>query len=1053
MRMMKRFFGWLFCTMCLTMVNSAELDSIPPYPSEWTVFPNVERGYVPSTEELSAIPETLQGKSPVKVEVDEAVDLAPVLGGVREGATAWLYAELEAPETMDYQVGAGADWWFAFYCNGEEAFSTLNVGNVLHPPQLTDHKFTVKLRPGKNVLAVKFVSGSGTSLLAMGGPREMTLGKAGRLAQARRAFYEERGVPLEVESVVPKDLPDKLAKGLVPPGYEITSYWHKLMKPQISKLVAQNATGAPKGKAEILSAKCDSANGTVVILQGEPWLDETETFYAILRDGQDRELYGRIGTLAELGAEFDESGVARVVLPDLKPFVYGAECTGKLQIGICDRETTAQCDMGVRLGGEKTPGESASLRIEQGVAGPTPMLNGQPFFYNCFTVHPYFPERTLPTGMEGKNSPFNVVACRVGGNGSSADWWKGPGEYDFTLLDWTLDSLLRDFPDAKLGLYVWCHPGLWYAEKYPERIARDENGNLCGGYYVSMVSFSDPAMQEDTLAAIRALVMHCEEYFGSKVVLYNLMGGISCEWQGWLSHSSHFSDYSETSLREFQKYAASHGIEVDHIPTPDEQKASLDGVFRDPATTALVRLYDRFYSESIAHFIDRIAATVKEASHGDKLVGCYYGYHQEYSNLGYTANRGGHNDMRLLLDSPNMDFFLSPQSYSVRYLGAPNADMKPYGAARLAGKFSVMEDDTRTHLLDECGYGQTLNLGQTLTVLKRNAGMYLAHRMPMNELAEHGGDELDDPAIREMYMHTVAAGQYIMEQSDPDPTEIAAVIDEQAIQYLAASQATQSAPENECYQYGYDGKLYLSPGRTFKPLYGELLGYQRFPLARIGAPVDIILLEDVAKTAGKYKVVVFLNAFADTPQVREAYQALREKGATIVTVYGAGFLTPDGISSTSLSELAGMTLKPCSAGTLQMSFPNGTKYGADYPVETRFAVADTQTEMMAEYADGTAGAIARKGKNYFYGGAYLSPAFLREVAEQAGVHIYLATDDNLYAGAHVLSVHAIAKGEKTIRLPRECTVVDVYSDELIAENATQFTILMGATETRVLLLK
>ena len=279
-----------FSSAILMMANTSDATDFPSFPSEWKVFPLIERGYAPSAEELSAIPATLQGKSPVMVTVDEEVDLAPVLGGIQTGATAWLYAELEVPEAMDYEVGAGADWWFAFYCNGEEAFSTLNSGNVLHPPQMTDHKFTVRLRPGRNLFAVKFVSGSGSSVLAMGGPRELALGKAARLAQERRAFYEKRGVPLEVESVVPKDLQDKLAKGLAPEGYVIDRAWNKLLKPLTSTLVAQNSTGDSHGKLEVLSAQCDAEHGTVVILQGEPWLEETEKLYVIIRDSQDREL-------------------------------------------------------------------------------------------------------------------------------------------------------------------------------------------------------------------------------------------------------------------------------------------------------------------------------------------------------------------------------------------------------------------------------------------------------------------------------------------------------------------------------------------------------------------------------------------------------------------------------------------------------------------------------------------------------------------------------------------------------------------------------------------
>ena len=124
-----------FSSAILMMANTPDMTEFPSFPSEWKVFPLVERGYAPSAEELSAIPATLQGKSPVMVTVDEEVDLAPVLGGIQTGATAWLYAELEVPEAMDYEVGAGADWWFAFYCNGEEAFSTLIEELIARSPE------------------------------------------------------------------------------------------------------------------------------------------------------------------------------------------------------------------------------------------------------------------------------------------------------------------------------------------------------------------------------------------------------------------------------------------------------------------------------------------------------------------------------------------------------------------------------------------------------------------------------------------------------------------------------------------------------------------------------------------------------------------------------------------------------------------------------------------------------------------------------------------------------------------------------------------------------
>ena len=116
-------------------------------------------------------------------------------------------------------------------------------------------------------------------------------------------------------------------------------------------------------------------------------------------------------------------------------------------------------------------------------------------------------------------------------------------------------------------------------------------------------------------------------------------------------------------------------------------------------------------------------------------------------------------------------------------------------------------------------------------------------------------------------------------------------------------------------------------------------------------------------------------------------------------------------------------------------------------------MADSAAETLADYADGTAGAVARKGSSYFYGGALVQPEFLREVARRQGVHIYLDTNDNLYAGAHLLSVHAVAQGEKAIRLPRKCTVEDVYSGETLGVSIDAFTVPMEAMETRVFLLR
>lgn len=1053
---MKRTFGRLMAFLCaLWGLTAAFAADVPEFPQKWTVFLFDGRDCNPSAEELKTIPAKLNGISPIERSlVNHTFDFASYFKKPGETNNVWLFAKLDAPKDMDYQMGCGADWWFDCYLNGKKVDGTFPAGNVLHPPRYTDHLFVLTLKKGTNVIAVKFRPGDASSVIAMGGDKELASSAAKAQQQARIALYEKRGVALEVENVVPKDLKEKIARGLAPAGYEyIDSYWAKLLRPPVDVLIDRASKGATLGSARILS--CDFKGDTLVAkLTGKPALTPEDVFYAFITAPKGQTLFYECKSLKELDAKFGSDGVVTVTIPELKDFHYGASATGTVTAGLTRRNLTEKFTAPVELGGEVYPGEKAVLRVENTEAGPTPMLNGKPFFYTCFTIHPYLPGRTIPTGMEGPNSPVNVVATRVGGNSASRDWWYGPGQYDFTAVDWSINGLIKDFPDSKIALFLWCHPNKWYGEMYPERLALDEDGQPAKDYYVSKVSFSNPDVQKDTLEAMSVLVEHCEKYFSSKIVIYNLMGGTSCEWQGWNSHSTKFSDYSAQTLKDYQDYAAQRGITVDHVPSPEEHKRSDGGTFRNPAKDWNAMLYDRFYSEAIAGFIDKIAGTVKEKCEGDKLVGAYYGYHLEYSNMGYTGNRAGHNDLRRLLNSSNVDFFLSPQSYSVRALGAPNADMKPYGAMRLAGKLSILEDDTRTHKLDQCGFRQALNQEQTLKMLTRNVGMDLCHRMPIGHLGEHGGDEMATPELYDFYAKALEAGQFIMEQNEPDPTQIAVVIDEKAIQYLRARNRTTPYVNSETYEYDDNGKLLLNPNWNILPLTGEAIGFQRYALAHFGAPVDVILLEDVAKTAGKYKMVIFLNSYRDCPELRAAFRALRAKNVAIVSLYGTGFIGDNGFSTKAMSELLGMDVKTAASGSLQLKMADGTILGTDYSMKPRFTVADKNAKQLAVYAQDGIPAVFQKGNTYFYGGACLDEKLIREIARQNGIHIYLETGDNFYAGANVVSIHAKYPGEKTIRLPKKfATIVDAFSGEVVAREADQFTIDMQATDSRVFLLK
>ncbi|MGN0866820.1 MAG: hypothetical protein ACI4SG_03975 [Oligosphaeraceae bacterium] len=794
----------------------------------------------------------------------------------------------------------------------------------------------------------------------------------------------------------------------------------------------------------------------LVRFQSQTPFTPEDRFYGRLSDPLERSLRYDHGTARELEATPTGENQVDILFRgcDGGEF-YGDSQTYRWEFGMFTRKVEGETSREFRTEARSVPGAPLATRVEQGLQGPTPLLNDAPFYFTMLTdiahdrkTDVYFPEGT-DTGMEGPDSPFNVIAVRLGG--SQNLWWVGPDQYDFHAVDLALSRTLALYPDSKLAPFVWCHPGRWYDQVYPERVSRMEDESRRLRYYVSTVSFDDPEVRKDAQNALDALVKHVEERFGSKVVLYLLMGGISCEWQGWGAHSDNYADFSEGSLLRFQRHAAARGLQVDSIPRRPEREASLDGIFRSPQKSPVPFLYDRYYSQSIAECIDLLAETTKLACSTPKLVGCYYGYHMEYGNLGHCVNGGGHNDLQRLLDSPWVDLFLSPQSYGTRSLGAPNAEMKPYGAIALAGKLSMLEDDTRTSLIAKTPLEQTLNLGLTLAVLKRNIGMSLCHGVPLSHLALIEGRELDHPEIRKLIRQSRKAGQYLLEQGRGTSTRVAAVIDEEALSCFAATRAKVSVKEQDRFMYSHEGVL-RQTSRSVQPISGDLLYYQRIALAQFGAPVDVVLLPDLLENPGRYDMVIFLDAVLDKPQLREAVERLKEEGTTLVFPYGVGFLGGDGISADTMSQYLGMTVQQAGKGSLQLELMDGALAGNDYTVNTRFQVVDEEARPMGFYKDGKQVAVAEKNKVYFYGAPALSRDFLRDVARQAGIHLYLESGDNLYASRDVITIHANQRGEKTILLPEATDVVDACTGEILARNATQVSFPMEVFDSRILLL-
>lgn len=143
-------------------------------PLKWTAFLPVKKDFTPTAEQFQIIPENLDSAKPrVVTLLDNQIDFVPFFGNKKAENCAWAFAELTCAFDREYSIGAGADWWMQYFVNGEKVIDTMAMGNQKSPFRIDNHTAVVKLKKGKNILAVKFLSGSNSAVLMLGGPNDL----------------------------------------------------------------------------------------------------------------------------------------------------------------------------------------------------------------------------------------------------------------------------------------------------------------------------------------------------------------------------------------------------------------------------------------------------------------------------------------------------------------------------------------------------------------------------------------------------------------------------------------------------------------------------------------------------------------------------------------------------------------------------------------------------------------------------------------------------------------------------------------------------------------
>jgi hypothetical protein len=252
-------------------------------------------------------------------------------------------------------------------------------------------------------------------------------------------------------------------------------------------------------------------------------------------------------------------------------------------------------------------------------------------------------------------------------------------------------------------------------------------------------------------------------------------------------------------------------------------------------------------------------------------------------------------------------------------------------------------------------------------------------------------------------------------------------------------------------------------------------------LNRFGAPHDIYFLEDLLDGGlPPYKLYIFLNPFHLNSRRREALKAiLRRDGRTALWLYAPGLLNSDApaglpaMGAEHMTDLTGLRFVQCDGAWSPLmhisnfshpatrGLPQDWFWGSTNPIGPTFHLEDPEAVTLGQvvYTLGRCkpglglrtfnpGSPAQAWTSIYCASPDIPAPVLRGLARHAGVHLYSEAGDVLYATPNLLSVHTLAGGPRTFRLPRPAEAVyDLFSQQMLARDTCDFQVTLPPAST------
>lgn len=667
-------------------------------------------------------------------------------------------------------------------------------------------------------------------------------------------------------------------------------------------------------------------------------------------------------------------------------------------------------------------------------------------------------------GKDGMNTVMTQI--ELGGLEEYTPFWKGPGEYDFSVVDDTLLETLRKNPHANIIVEFYIYPYEGWGEDSLDDVKQNINGEYAYGSRLNIDGYTgngktpsnkwfypselSDKWKQDAGKAVEAAIDHIQTSDLWKSVIgfqisghhdlrihptdYDYSPVSRAGFQEWLEDK--YDDIEQLNHRLDESYESFEQIDVPENPVSGPYEAP------DPILgQGLVIEYLEFKEANSYEYRDYFAKLAKEAS--DKSV----------ITLAYGKNS------KYLMDTEYLDGLGDMPYYPYRKPGYANG--WKYGTPiQKKNKLLLQELDTRSWVgaqydevrQDWMGAGDTPDRWKNIN--KQLVGASLAQGIGYwyFDMSQYFNDKKIHQKIKKSY--NVVEKTY--DKADDFKPDVVVVSTGTGYHIGSGSYNDYNAVDNT-------------------------LRLDQMMLESSGVPYDIHYLDDILGNdeLRDYKVYIFPHeSYISTEDREKVNQLLKKDGNVIVWQYGTGYVSDNGKSADNISDLVEIDVEtkseyarltpqmendahPITEGVLPFQgmsemFMNIFTFEGSSPFYSRyqpFWITDDEATTLATYDENGNSAMALKEFDdwtsiYLAAPNSLGNDLLYNIAKEAGAYTIGEPGQSIHMNGNFVSLHGMKNGTYTLQLPEgKDRIIDPETGEIIADGVEEYTFDVKAQTT------